>query len=72
MPETTRPPFPPFDPHTAAQKVRMAEDAWNSRDPSKVLGVQRARLHAPAHCQHQRPAYSRERAQVSLAARTPS
>ena len=36
MPETTRPPFPPFDPHTAAQKVRMAEDAWNSRDPSKV------------------------------------
>ena len=36
MPETPRPPFPPFDPHTAAQKVRMAEDAWNSRDPSKV------------------------------------
>ena len=36
MPETPRPRFPPFDPHTAAQKVRMAEDAWNSRDPSKV------------------------------------
>lgn len=36
MPEAPRPPFPPFDSHTAAQKVRMAEDAWNSRDPSKV------------------------------------
>ncbi len=31
-----RPPFPPFDAATAAQKVRMAEDAWNSRDPVKV------------------------------------
>jgi len=31
-----RPPVPPFDEMTAAQKVRMAEDAWNSRDPSRV------------------------------------
>ena len=31
-----RPPFPPFDATTAAQKVRMAEDAWNSRDPARV------------------------------------
>ena len=31
-----RPPFPPFDAGTAAQKVRMAEDAWNSRDPKRV------------------------------------
>ena len=34
--ESPRPPFPPFDPTTAAQKVRMAEDAWNTRDPVRV------------------------------------
>ena len=32
----TKPPLPPFTPETAAQKVRMAEDAWNSRDPARV------------------------------------
>jgi nuclear transport factor 2 (NTF2) superfamily protein len=32
----SRPPLPPFDPDTAAQKARMAEDAWNSRDPARV------------------------------------
>ena len=32
----SRPPFPPFDAETAAQKARMAEDAWNSRDPARV------------------------------------
>ncbi len=32
----SRPPIPPFDDDTAAQKVRMAEDAWNSRDPERV------------------------------------
>ena len=31
-----RPPLPPFTRETAAQKVRMAEDAWNSRDPQRV------------------------------------
>ncbi len=31
-----RPPVPPFTANTAAQKVRMAEDAWNSRDPERV------------------------------------
>ena len=31
-----RPPFPPFTDETAAQKARMAEDAWNSRDPARV------------------------------------
>lgn len=31
-----RPPFPPFDRQTAAEKVRKAEDGWNSRDPQKV------------------------------------
>ena len=32
----SRPPFPPFTPETAAQKVRAAEDGWNSRDPQRV------------------------------------
>ncbi|MGO9423839.1 MAG: DUF1348 family protein, partial [Steroidobacteraceae bacterium] len=31
-----RPPLPPFDAGTAAQKVRLAEDAWNTRDPARV------------------------------------
>ncbi|ALS60928.1 MULTISPECIES: nuclear transport factor 2 family protein [Pandoraea] len=31
-----RPPFPPFTRETAIQKVRMAEDGWNSRDPARV------------------------------------
>lgn len=31
-----RPPFPPFDSESAAQKVQGAEDAWNSRDPHRV------------------------------------
>ena len=34
--EPPRPPLPPFDGTLAAQKVRMAEDAWNSRDPQRV------------------------------------
>lgn len=33
---STRPPLPPFSKETAIQKVRLAEDAWNSRDPGKV------------------------------------
>ena len=33
---TTRPPLPPFSRQTAIQKVRLAEDGWNSRDPQKV------------------------------------
>lgn len=32
----TRPPIPPFAGETATLKVRLAEDGWNSRDPSKV------------------------------------
>lgn len=31
-----RPPLPPFTAETAAQKARLAEDAWNSRDPARV------------------------------------
>ncbi len=31
-----RPPLPPFDRDAAIQKVRLAEDAWNTRDPARV------------------------------------
>ena len=31
-----RPPLPPFTYDDAVKKVRMAEDAWNTRDPAKV------------------------------------
>jgi nuclear transport factor 2 (NTF2) superfamily protein len=31
-----RPPLPPFSLETATEKVRLAEDAWNSRDPDRV------------------------------------
>lgn len=34
-----RPPLPPFTAETAATKVRLAEDAWNSRDPDRVVMV---------------------------------
>ena len=34
-----RPPLPPFTAETAAQKARMAEDAWNARDPVRVAGA---------------------------------
>jgi nuclear transport factor 2 (NTF2) superfamily protein len=39
MMSETKPPLPPFTAETAAQKVRMAEDAWNSRDPNRVVLV---------------------------------
>ena len=32
----SRPPLPPFTGETAAEKARLAEDAWNSRDPERV------------------------------------
>ena len=34
--ENPHPPFPPFDQASAIKKVRLAEDAWNLRDPEKV------------------------------------
>jgi uncharacterized protein len=34
-----KPPLPPFTAETAARKVRMAEDAWNTRDPDRVVLV---------------------------------
>jgi hypothetical protein len=35
-PENPRPPLPPFDEAAAIKKVRLAEDAWNMRDPQRV------------------------------------
>jgi nuclear transport factor 2 (NTF2) superfamily protein len=35
----TKPPIPPFNTDTAIRKVRMAEDAWNTRDPDRVVQV---------------------------------
>jgi nuclear transport factor 2 (NTF2) superfamily protein len=35
----TKPPLPPFTQETATLKVRMAEDAWNTRDPARVVQV---------------------------------
>ena len=32
----SRPPLPPFTTETAVEKARLAEDAWNSRDPARV------------------------------------
>jgi hypothetical protein len=35
----SKPPLPPFTRESATQKVRMAEDAWNTRDPDRVVLV---------------------------------
>ncbi|PZU51812.1 MAG: DUF1348 domain-containing protein, partial [Sphingobium sp.] len=34
--DNVRPPLPPFTLESATQKVRLAEDGWNSRDPARV------------------------------------
>ena len=36
MQTAARPPLPPFSMESATEKVRLAEDAWNSRDPARV------------------------------------
>jgi hypothetical protein len=36
MTNSDRPPLPPFTPETAIVKARLAEDAWNSKDPERV------------------------------------
>ena len=35
----SKPPLPPYTPESATRKVRMAEDAWNTRDPDRVVLV---------------------------------
>lgn len=39
MSDELRHPLPPFTPESAREKVRLAEDGWNSRDPAKVAGA---------------------------------
>jgi nuclear transport factor 2 (NTF2) superfamily protein len=36
MTDSNRPPLPPFDLESAVQKTRMAENAWNGKDPAKI------------------------------------
>ncbi|PHM44758.1 50S ribosomal protein L21 [Xenorhabdus mauleonii] len=38
-------PTPPFSKETAMEKIRLAEDAWNSRDPQRVAGVYALNTH---------------------------
>ncbi len=54
-----RPPLPPFTAETAAQKARMAEDAWNSRDPARV-----ALAYTPDTIWRNRAEFPRGRAEV--------
>ena len=55
----TRPPLPPFTEETAAQKVRAAEDGWNSRDPAKV-----ALAYTPDSLWRNRAEFLRGRAEI--------
>lgn len=54
-----RPPFPPFTRETAIQKVRMAEDGWNSRDPKRV-----ALAYTPDSIWRNRSEFPRGRAEI--------
>lgn len=54
-----RPPLPPFTLETAKQKVRLAEDAWNSRDPARV-----ALAYTPNSEWRNRAEFPRGRAQI--------
>jgi uncharacterized protein len=54
-----RPPLPPFTRETAMQKVRMAEDAWNTRDPQRV-----ALAYTPESVWRNRAEFPRGRAEI--------
>jgi uncharacterized protein len=58
-PTEARPPFPPFTAETAAQKVRMAEDGWNGRDPKRV-----ALAYTPDSIWRNRSEFPRGRAEI--------
>lgn len=59
VPIQSRPPLPPFTAETAAQKARMAEDAWNSRDPARV-----ALAYTPDSLWRNRAEFIRGRAEI--------
>ncbi len=58
-PTESRPPFPPFTAETASQKVRMAEDGWNGRDPKRV-----ALAYTPDSIWRNRSEFPRGRAEI--------
>lgn len=58
---TDRPPLPPFTAETAAQKVRAAEDGWNSRDPARV-----ALAYTPDSRWRNRDLFIRGRAEIEM------
>ena len=69
----SRPPLPPFTPETAAQKARMAEDAWNTRDPARVaLAYTRTAsgATAPSSCKAARPSWRSSRANGTASSTT--
>ncbi|MBB2156165.1 nuclear transport factor 2 family protein [Gluconacetobacter diazotrophicus] len=55
----SRPPLPPFDAETATLKTRLAEDAWNGRDPEKV-----ALAYTPDSVWRNRSTFIRGRAEI--------
>lgn len=54
-----RPPLPPFSKETAVQKVRLAEDAWNSQNPEKV-----SQAYTPDSTWRNRTAFPKGRAEI--------
>jgi nuclear transport factor 2 (NTF2) superfamily protein len=54
-----RPPLPPFTRETAIQKIRLAEDGWNSRDPERV-----ALVYTPDSQWRNRAEFPRGRAEI--------
>jgi len=55
----SRPPLPPFTVETATEKVRLAEDGWNSRDPEAV-----SRAYAPDSRWRNRSTFLKGRAEI--------
>jgi len=56
----SRPPIPPFDRHSAIQKVRAAEDAWNGQNPEKI-----AQAYSPDSFWRNRSEFLRGREQIA-------
>jgi uncharacterized protein len=58
-PEAARPPLPPFTRESAIVKVRLAEDAWNTRDPERV-----SKAYTVDSCWRNRDLFIRGRAEI--------
>ena len=65
----SRPPLPPFIVETAVQKVRLAEDAWNTRDPARVVLAYSSHSSSILPCRGYGPAPSSRRPPMGIAAR---